>query len=134
MSIESELADIPGGDDVMAWFGRVPRFHDANLMELTLSCSQESRLRIHTWNMTNCVDEKGFFILEKHAVVTICAQQVISVNLDDFDNFAIIHDLIIRKQDDEFLITWDSSYGVSGSLKAKGVRIELRPGKPAGHV
>lgn len=132
MSIESEFADIPGGNKVVDWFGRVPRFHDANILELTLSNMQESCLRIHAWNMTNEVDRNGFFVLEKHAVVTISARHVTSVQLDDFDTSAIISDLTIRKHGDQYSISWCSSYGVSGSLKAKKLNMELQPGKPVG--
>ena len=130
MSIESEFADITGGESVIEWFGRVPRFHDANILELTLRNSQESCLRIHAWNMTSEIDAKGFFVLEKHAVVTIFAQRVSSVQLDDFDNPAIISDLTVRKHGDEYTIYWCSSFGVSGSFKAKKLRMELQPGKP----
>ena len=31
----SALHDIPGGEALFDWFGRVPRFHDAKLLEIT---------------------------------------------------------------------------------------------------
>ena len=130
MSIESEFADIPGGSKVLDWFGRVPRFHDAIILELTLRNSKESCLRIHAWNMTNEVDQNGFFVLAKHAVVTISAHHVTSIQLDDFDTSAIIFDLTIRKHGDQYTISWSSSYGISESFKAKKLRMELQPGKP----
>lgn len=34
---KSKLLDIPGGDALVEWFGRVPRFHDAELLEINVS-------------------------------------------------------------------------------------------------
>ena len=34
MAANSVLQDIPGGKALFDWFGRVPRFHDAELLEI----------------------------------------------------------------------------------------------------
>ncbi|HWE75563.1 MAG TPA: hypothetical protein VG328_20560 [Stellaceae bacterium] len=45
----SILDNIPGGEALFGWFGRVPRFHDANLLEISFS-DGAGLLRIHAWN------------------------------------------------------------------------------------
>ncbi len=37
------LHDIPGGEDLLRWFGRVPRFHDGQLLEIGFFGKSEGR-------------------------------------------------------------------------------------------
>jgi hypothetical protein len=127
----SALHDIPGGEALFDWFGRVPRFHDAKLLEVTFSGKGSGLLRIHTWNMTNEVDEQGYFVLDKHVVVTLALEAVSVINCTDFNMVpGIIFDLEITSLDQGFHLEWSASYGVSGSINAKQVRITLEPGEP----
>lgn len=48
---------IPGGAELLAWFGYVPSFHDAEIIDLHLNRHGPSTLRIHVWEMTGKVDE-----------------------------------------------------------------------------
>jgi hypothetical protein len=34
--LEAIYADVPGGLELLAWFGHVPSFHDAEIVSLTL--------------------------------------------------------------------------------------------------
>lgn len=131
MSSKSILNDIPGGKPLLEWFGRVPSFHDAYLLEITFSGNGAGLLRIHAWNMTNELDAKRHFILDKHAVVTLTLEGVSEINCIDFDMVpGIIFGLEITKVDEHFRVEWDSSYGVAGFVTAKHMRIDLVPGKP----
>lgn len=126
---KSALHDIPGGQALVEWFGHVPRFHDAELLEITFSGKGVGLLRIQAWNMTDQVDAKGYFVLDKHATVTLALEGVSAVNCVDFDIMpAIIFDLEITKGDESFRIEWSASYGVAGFITAKDVRISLAPG------
>lgn len=130
MPSTSILHDIPGGKPLLEWFGRVPRFHDAKLLEITFS-NGAGLLRIHVWNMTNELDARGYFVLDKHAVVTLTLEGVSAINCIDFDMVpGIIHDLEIAKVDEHFRVGWDSSCGVAGFVTAKHIRINLVSGKP----
>lgn len=130
MSARETLLAIPGGEALLNHFGRVPRFHDAELLEIVLRSSGPSTLRIHAFDMTNQVDENGFFVTEKHAVVTLTLESVRRIALSDFELKGIIESLEITKQEDGYTLAWEASYGVDGSLHAKRVRIELVPGRP----
>ncbi|ARM91980.1 hypothetical protein RHEC894_PD00476 (plasmid) [Rhizobium sp. CIAT894] len=131
MSSTSILHDIPGGKPLLEWFGRVPRFHDAKLLEIAFSNSGAGLLRIHAWNMTDEVDAAGYFVLDKHAIVTLTLEGVSAINCTDFDMApGIIFDLEITKVDEHFRVEWDASYGVTGLVTARHIRINLEPGKP----
>ncbi len=126
----SVLHDIPGGEALFDWFGRVPRFHDTNLLEITFSGKGSGLLRIHAWNMTNKVDARGYFVLDKHVVITLALEAVSAINCTNFDIVpAVIFDLEITRLDRGFRLEWSASYGVSGSISAKELRIILEPGE-----
>ncbi len=123
-------ASIPGGLALVEWFGRVPRFHDANLLEITLASRGPSVLRIHTWETTNKVDDRGYYILDKHVIVTITLNSVTDIALVDFDLPGIIFDFEVTSREGAYEIEWSGSYGVNGRLRAKRMHIDLQPGKP----
>jgi hypothetical protein len=127
---EAILQDIPGGKALLDWFGRVPRFHDANLLEITLNSKGLSVMRVHTWQMTNKVDARGYIELDKHVVVTITLEEVTDISLTEFNLPSIIFDLEVTKADESMQLTWGGSYGVSGTLRAKKMRFDLQPGQP----
>jgi hypothetical protein len=122
--------EIPGGQELIDWFGPVPGFHDANLLDINLASKGTSTLRIHAWRMTDKVDDRGYFVLDKHVVVAIALQDVTYVALNEFDLPGIIFDLQITKADSGFELAWSGSYGVSGTLRAQRISIDFRPGNP----
>lgn len=131
MTPKLSLHDIPGAEALTEWFGRMPRFHDAKLLEVTFSGDGTGRLLMHAWNMTHEVDSEGYFVLDKHAMVTLAFEGVSTINCVDFDMVpGIVFDLEITKVEDNFRIEWSASYGVAGFVTAKNVRISLVPGKP----
>lgn len=126
------LRDIPGGKSLLDWFGRVPGFHDAELFELRFPERGSGTLRIHAWNMTNKVDANGYFICDRHAIVTLSLRGVSAIQCTDFDMVpGIISDLEITKVDEYFRVEWSASYGVTGLITARHARIDLSPGKPS---
>jgi hypothetical protein len=129
VTAEKALLGVAGEGTVISWFGRMPRFHDAELREIVLSSNGPNLLRILAWNMTDKTDEKGYFILEKHAVVTITLDAVTAVNLSDFNLPGIILDMAVSRLGDEFELAWTGSYGVEGAIRAKNLSFALEPGK-----
>jgi hypothetical protein len=77
--------------------------------------------------MTDQVDARGYFILDKHAMVTITLEHVSSVALDHFDLPGIIGDLEIASAENGFRVSWEGSYGVEGRLDAKQLRVDFTP-------
>jgi Immunity protein 50 len=129
MTTEAVLDLIPGGRALIDWFGRVPRFHDAELSEIALFSKAPSTLRIRTWQMTDKVDERGYYVLDEHVVVTVTLETVTDVSLCDFHLPGIISDLDITQADDGFELRWSGSYGVAGTIRCKRASFHLQPEK-----
>lgn len=130
---ESALPDIPGGKALIDWFGRVPRFHDGELLEVVLSGTGKGTglLRIHAWNMTDEVDAQGYVVLDKHAVVTLALEGVSRVDCTDFDMVpAIILDMQVTRSGEHVRVEWDASYGLYGSVTASHMQISFEPETP----
>lgn len=139
MTDKATLAEILGGQSLIDWFGYVPNFHDAEVLSIDLRSKGLSILRIHTWRMTEEVDDRGFFVLDRYVVVTVTLNVVRYVALSDFNLPGIIHYLEITKTEvgTEYTgaetgtqLTWTGNYGIEGTLKARQVRFDLQPGKP----
>lgn len=126
----SILDELPGGIALIDWFGRVPSFHDAELLAIELCSTKSSSLRIHTWMITDELDSQGYFILDKHVVVTIAFDQVTYVSLSDFNLVGIIGHLSMTKVSDTYQFSWDGAYGVQGTIRAKQATVAIHPGRP----
>ena len=130
MAGKTLLDNLPGGQALLEWFGCLHRFHDANMLEIALNSKGASTLRVHTWRITDKVDARGYFELDKHVVVTIALEEVTSITLPDFNLPGIIFDLEITKADEGVQLAWSGSYGAEGVLRARAVRFDLQRGKP----
>jgi Immunity protein 50 len=130
MTAETTLLEIPGGKALFDWFGHMPSFHDAELLEIDLVSKGPSTLRIHTWEMTDKVDARGYFVLDKHVVVTITLEEITRIDLVDFNLPGIILDLEIERVDEGIEFAWGGSYGCDGTLRAKKAYFDLKAGKP----
>ena len=75
------VPEIPGADEVVAWFGGWPSFHDAEVLEFLFVRKGTSYLRLHAWVMTDQLDARGYYVLDKHAVGGIIEALKVSVEL-----------------------------------------------------
>ncbi len=83
-----------------------------------------SSLRVHTWEMTKEIDEKGYYVLTKHVVVEFLFETVSGLSLNGFNHQNVIFGVGIEKTDSGFRLTFDECYGASGSIEAE--RMSLR--------
>lgn len=130
---------LDGGRTVADWFGYVPSFHDASLSKLELG-NGHAELVLQSFRMTNEVDEKGYFVLDRHALVTILLSGVTGVTLSG-DASSSVQELAIRRVETEhtgwdtvagpaignFEVRWESSFGLEGAIFARDVRFLLVP-------
>lgn len=114
-----------------AWFEGVPSFHDATLLQLELRQGASSRLVARAFQMTSEVDARGHFVLTKHVDVTFTIFELIDVQLSDFTEAGIMFGLDIEIDPDGMTLSFESSYGVHGRIKAKRVVVSFEP-RPAG--
>ncbi|MDR7220574.1 hypothetical protein [Aminobacter aminovorans] len=103
------FAEIPGARELIAWFGFVPHFHDAELFDIELSSRRSGYLKIRAFRMTDKVDDKGYFILDRHVLVTLTLESIGEISLSDFQLPGIIGDLVVMRSGNGFRVEWDSS-------------------------
>lgn len=139
----STYHSVPGGSDLLDWFGQVPRFHDAEILSLYLRRRGHGALRLHCWLTTNKVGQDGYLALDKHAIVTFTLEGVMDLQLDGFSAQNVINGLILRRAPDRvdrrsYLILPPSPedveiepcYGMSDLIRMRSISIALEPGKP----
>jgi hypothetical protein len=127
------LSEIPGGSDLLTWFdGRLPSFHDAEILGLELDREGAScRMRIHTWEITRDLDEAGYYRLIKDVVVSFELAGVTQLHLEGFNHQNVVFGLYVERSDDGFQIELEPCFGLSGTITAQTVRIALEPGVPS---
>jgi hypothetical protein len=127
-------AEIPGARELVQWFGQWPSFHDAEVVSLELNRTGPSALKIHTWEMTDDLDSRGYYVLAKHLVVTFVLIEIQALHLDDFSHQNVLSGLSLAKVNDRYELHLGGCYGLQGSIAAAELRIEVTPGIPAGSV
>src|SRR4051794_12581259 len=91
----SIYGDVSGGAELVRWFGQVPSFHDAEILSLHLRRRAESVLRLHGWINTGQVGQGGYFVLDRHAIVTFTLSEVMDLQLDNFSPQNVIGGLVL---------------------------------------
>jgi hypothetical protein len=142
MTIYDEVA---GGADLVRWFGQVPTFHDGEILSLHLRRKGQSVLRLHGWINTGAVGQNGYYVLDRHAVVSFTLTEVMDLQLDGFSIQNVISGLVLRRAPDrpdrrghlghplpqDIEIELEPCYGLSGLIRARSVSITLEPGTPS---
>jgi hypothetical protein len=143
-SIPHIYDEVPGGPELLCWFGRVPTFHDAEIISLDLRRSAKSFLRVHGWVGTEQVDENGYIVLDKNAVVTFALEDIMDLQLDGFSHQNVIFGLKLQRATDrgrtncyalpqspaDIEIELEPCFGLGGVIRAKRVSISFEPGFP----
>jgi hypothetical protein len=139
-----QYSDVTGGDELLAWFGEVPSFHDAEILSLSLQRTGASELKIHGWVMTGEVDPDGYCVLDRHAIVTFRFIDIMDLQLDGFSQQNVIAGLRLQRatdrgrtgyyalpeEEDDIEVELLPCYGLDGFIRAKEVAISLVPGQP----
>lgn len=139
--------EIPGGAELLQWFGEVPGFHDAEILGLDLRRNGQSELKIHGWIMTNEIAENGSIALDRCAIVIFRFDDVVDLQIEGFNHQNVIYGLILRRAlhrperrdhlslpplPQDFEIELLPCYGLSGFIRARTLSITVQPGKPQG--
>ena len=130
MAIEAKFPDVPGATELFAWFGFWPNFHDGEVLSVHLNRAGPSHLRLHTWERTNELDSRSYYVLRKHVVVTFILEGISELELEGFSHQNVLAELTLAGDPDGYSLKLWPCYGMSGEIKARSVRIELEPGMP----
>lgn len=110
------LPKIPGGEEVISWYGKWPSFHDAEILELHLQRTGRSWIKIYNvWN--------------KYGVVTFNMETVTDLELADFSQQNVIGGLELEESPKGIRLTMIPCYGLAGYFVAERMSVELSPGK-----
>jgi hypothetical protein len=138
-------ASVPGGSELLEWFGEVPWFHDAEVLSLELHRRGESRLRVFGWITRNVVVNQGYSTSARHAIVTFSIRGVSDLQLDGFNQQNVLGNLFIHKRgkdterapyydfcakDDDFEIILEPCYGLDGRIRCNELSISFIQGRP----
>ena len=105
------LATVPGGRELLEWFGGSVSFHDAEVVSLLLDREGESSLNLHTSHD------------HSHALVTLVLADWIDTTLSGFSHQNVIGDLVLRSPAGRQVEVWERGVGV----RPGEVEIELTP-------
>ena len=135
------FASLPGGQAVIDWFGFVPDFHDGTVDRLELS-GRDALLAIKASIMTNKVDAKGYYVPDRHALVTLRIKSITGLKLEG-DAGSVISELMIRRLPEtpnrsdwqtcgspvqgDIEIAFDTAIGLYGSIFGKQLEFVLQP-------
>ena len=139
------LEHITGADRLTSRFGTWPSFHDAEVVRLVLdrggANGPTAEMVVHTWLMTDKVDDQGYYVLEKHTLVRFLFERVTSIELSEFNHQNVLFELEVAAETVEggraCRVTLKPSYGLGGTLVCGRVVIaDVAPcnerGEPAG--
>jgi hypothetical protein len=108
-------------------FGYWPSFHDAKVPEYQGPTPKDHSIRItlHTWEMTNEVDAKGYYVLRNHALVTFLFEEVHDLEMDSFGSDNILFGMTFSREADSslFYVVFDSVMCMPGSFAARSGRV-----------
>jgi hypothetical protein len=130
---------LEGAKAVADWFGYIPSFHDASIDRLELG-NGAAELALRYFRMTDEVNERGYFVLDRHALITIHLHGVTGVSLTG-NAGASVDELGIRRVAVEqtgwdsvagpdigdLEVRWKSNVGLQGAIFARDVRFSLVP-------
>lgn len=114
-----------GAAELDEWFGFTTDFHDSELIECRVKEGQ-ARLVLAAFRITSRMDANGYYVLDKHAAVTLHLEGVSSCRVDDIPTTVL--ELGFRRCDGDLIeLAYDDVCGGRGSIMARNVRIEFLP-------
>ena len=125
-------SDIHNAHLVTDHFTTWPSFHDAEVIRLTLYRNVQNvpsaELLIHAWTTTSQIDEHGYYVQEKHALITLLFRDLIASTFTDFNHQNVLFSLQIERtttpdNHPAFEVAFDSSYGLTGSLLCRHIEV-----------
>jgi len=127
------LKSVAGGSELLDWFdGHAPRFHDAEVLGIAFDREGPTcTLRVHAFKMTGATNADGYYVLEGHVVVTFRIEEVIAMQLDDFNHQNALMALnIARAAEGGLRLDLEPAFGLSGHIEGRSLSISLEPGIP----
>jgi Immunity protein 50 len=122
-------------------FGYWPSFHDAEILELNFHRGNVRpeksiyefpvlTLRIHLWELTKEVDQRGYLVLRNHTLTTLKFSEVSEFKMEGFNHQNAMMGLAIEREDRTrgpspyyFRVSIDPAFGMGCSFECLGVEV-----------
>ena len=133
---------VINGNRIVERFGTWPSFHDAEVISVFLSGHRPEQscceMVIHAWLMTNRVDARGYYVLEKHSLVTFRFEELIASEFSNFNFQNCLSSLWIEEElfenEPVLRVQFPTNYGLEGSALCKCVVVKsVEPCDGSGH-
>jgi len=114
---------VINGNLIVERFGGWPSFHDAEVISVHLSGHRPERpsceMVIHAWLMTDKVDARGYYVLEKHSLVTLRFEELLTSEFSNFNHHNCLSSLWIEEgpfeNEPALRVQFPTNYGLEGS-------------------
>ncbi len=120
---------MPGGQKLSEWFGFATSFHDAALVGIDL-VGPNAKLTIEAFRMTSKTDANGFYVLDRHATVTLTLTGVTHAAITSELPTTLL-ELGIRRlgceAEGSVEVAFDDVVGEGGSIIAGGIEADFVP-------
>lgn len=138
----SVLAELPGGPELIKWFGRVPTLHDAEVIDLRLNTKGASVLRLDAWLNKLPEDGSELLVKDRRAIVTFTISGIIDLFLDGFSTQNVLYGVEVRRamtiaerrpyySQDPRAEDWDlvlePSWGMDGWFRCRELAVAVEP-------
>src|SRR5438552_10145344 len=130
---------IRGEERLKAIFGAWPSFHDAEVWSLAYERVPDGfsvAAVIHAFQMTSEVNARGYYVLKNHTKVRIRFDRCSEASFEGFNHQNVLCGLDITESEQPtsesaFLVRFDTSYGLAGTLRCKDIVVEdVQPWRP----
>ncbi len=88
-------------------------------------------MKVHTWQTTDKVSEKGFYEQVKHVIVEFLLENITGMNVQGFNHQNVISELGIRKVPTGYILDFGPCYGLAGTIETEKLSLRVTPGKPS---
>lgn len=123
-----DAGQISGAQDLIAWFGEWPTFHDAEVLELHLARRGTSFLRVLTWKTSgDQTNPDGTSVRTDHVIVSLLIRDILDLSLHDFSTQNVIDGLAIDEEAEGLRITLEPCFGLAGWIVAREVSVSFSP-------
>lgn len=113
---------------VIQWFGFIPDFHDAEVISMDLRRAPElSTIRVDAWRTLSDVDERGYFKIDRRAVVCFVLRNVVRQEISDWNHQNVLNKLTVATEQDGQVLNLETIYGVGGYFVAQEITVEVKP-------
>jgi hypothetical protein len=130
----SEAPDVPGAEDLVAWFGYWPTFHDAEVLSISLDRVKGCLVSIHAFERTAEVDDRGHYVLAKHATVVFHMEGfpadesgITNTRIEGFNHQNVLWGLVVNKGAWGYELALEGCFGVEGTIVCKTMSVTISP-------